>query len=126
MRLRDRHRADRLDPRIERELAAVDARLAGLEVSDDLAGIAELSPLATEERPTIDAEFAALLDEQAAAGFPRGDRARSGAAGLLDRLLAVPPRRLIAPAAAAATLLVLVGIAITAIGGSGGGSSSSS
>jgi uncharacterized protein DUF4349 len=126
MRLRDRRRADRLDPRIERELAAVDACLAGREVSDDLAGIAEVSALATEERPAIDAEFAALLDERAAAGFPRGDRAGSGAAGVLDRLRAAPPRRLIAPAAAAATLLVVVGVAITAIGGFGGGGSSSS
>jgi len=126
MRLRDRRGEERLDPRIERELAAVDAGLAGLEVSDDLAGIAEMSALATEERPSIDAEFAALLDERAAAGFPRADHAASGVAGLLDRLRAVPPRRLIAPAAAAATLLVVVGVAITAIGGSGGGSGSSS
>jgi Domain of unknown function (DUF4349) len=127
MRLRDRRGAERLDPRIERELAAVDAGLAGLEVADDLAGIAEMSALATEERPSIDAEFAALLDERATAGFPRTDRAASGAAGLLDRLRAIPPRRLIAPAAAVATLLVVVGVAITAIGGfSGGGGSSSS
>src|SRR6188472_329706 len=120
MRLRDRRGEERLDPRIERELAAVDA---GLEVSDDLAGIAEMSALATEQRPSIDAEFAALLDERAAAGFRRADHAASGVVGLLDRLRAVPPRRLIAPAAAAATLLVVVGVAI---GGFGGGGSSSS
>jgi Domain of unknown function (DUF4349) len=127
MRLRDRRGAERPDPRIERELAAVDAGLAGLDVSDDLAGIAEMSALATEERPSIDAEFAALLDERAAAGFPRSAGALPRGAGVLERLRAIPPRRLIAPAAAAATLLVVVGVAITAIGGfSGGGGSSRS
>jgi Domain of unknown function (DUF4349) len=126
MRQRDRRGAERPDPRIERELAAVDAGLAGLDVSDDLAGIAEMSALATEERPSIDAEFAAHLDERAAAGFPRSAGAVPRGAGVLERLRAIPPRGLIAPAAAAATLLVVVGVAITAIGGFSGGSGSSS
>src|SRR5690242_15157568 len=124
--MRPRNRdADRLDPRVERELEAVDAALAGREVDDDLAALAEMSALASGERPSIDAEFAAYLDERAAAGFPRPERS-APRAGLLDRLRAVPPRRLIAPAAAAATLLVVVGVAITAIGGFGGEGSSSS
>src|SRR5436190_7111861 len=123
MRLRDRD-PERLDPRIERELAAVDAARSGLAVDDDLAGVAEIAALASEDRPSIDAEFAALLDERAAAGFPRDGRALPRAAGLLERLRAIPPRRLVAPAFAAATLLVVVGVAITALGGFGGGSSS--
>jgi hypothetical protein len=86
MRLRDRRGADRLDPRIERDLAAVDAGLAGLEVSDDLAPIAQMTALASEERPSIDAEFAALLDERAAAGFPRSAGAVPRGAGVLERL----------------------------------------
>src|SRR4051794_34304752 len=126
MRLRDRGNAERLDPRVVRELAAVDAGLAGLEVPDEHSDLAELAALAHEERSAIDAEFAALLDERAAAGFPRDGRAASRGASLLDRLRATPPRRLIAPAGAVATLLVVAGVAITAVGGFGGGSGSSS
>jgi hypothetical protein len=125
MRLRDRGNAERLDPRVERELAAVDAGLAGLDMPDEHSDLAELAALAHEERPAIDAEFASLLDERAAAGFPR-ERRPARPASLLDRLRATPPRRLIAPAAAVATLLVVVCVAITAAGGFGGGSSSSS
>src|SRR5437764_14209799 len=108
MRLRERlamGREERLDPEVERELAAIDAGLAGLPIRDDLAPLAELAVSARDERPGIDAEFAALLDERAAAGFPRPAAARSGrTTALVDRLRAVPPRRLIAPAGAAATV----------------------
>src|SRR6266516_1357772 len=108
MRLRERGgREERLDPEIERELAAIDAGLAGLPIRDDLADLAELAGTIRGERPEIDAEFAALLDERAAGGFPRPAAARLGrAAGLRNRLRAVPPRRVLAMTGAAATLLV--------------------
>ena len=85
----------------------------------------ELATLIRDERPSIDEEFAAILDERAAKGFGRQDRATPLAA-LVDRLRAVPPRRILAPAGAVATLLVVVGVSITAVGGLGGGSGSSS
>src|SRR3954451_19145873 len=85
----------------------------------------ELATLIRDERPSIDEEFAAMLDERAAKGFGRQDRATPLAA-LIDRLRAVPPRRILAPAGAVATLLVVVGVSITALGGLGGGSGSSS
>src|SRR5204863_6558953 len=114
------------EPQVERELAALDAALAGLDVPDDLVDRAALSTALRDERPSIDAEFAALLDDRAAAGFPRGAGPAPRSAGLVDRLRATPPRRLLAPAGAVATLLVVVGVAITAVGGFGGGGSSSS
>jgi hypothetical protein len=103
MRLSDQGNGEPFDPRVEQEWGAIATELR-------------------DERPSIDAEFAALLDERAAAGFPREGRA----AGFVDRLRALPPRRLVAPAFAAATLLVVVGVAITAVGGIGGGSGESS
>src|SRR5436190_22960087 len=129
MRLPDRFRTrtvERLEPQVERELAALDAALAGLDVPHDLTDHAALATALRDERPSIDAEFAALLDDRAAAGFPRGAGPAPRSAGLLDRLRAMPARRLLAPAGAVATLLVVVGVAITAVGGFRGGGSSSS
>src|SRR3954469_17013057 len=85
----------------------------------------ELATLIRDERPSIDEEFAAMLDERAAKGFGRQDRTAPFTA-LVDRLRALPPRRILAPAGAVATLLVVVGVSITALGGLGGGSGSSS
>ncbi len=77
----------------------------------------ELHDALSDERPSIDAEFAAMLDERAAHGFPRERSSRW--AELADRLRAVPPRRLLAPAGAVATLLVVAGVSVTTLGGSG-------
>ncbi len=116
MRLRERDMP--IDPEVERELAAIDAGLAGLAVPDDLEDLATLSLELHADRPAPDAEFAARMDERKAEGFAREGRA----GGLVDerridrlreRLAATPPRRLIAPVGAAATLLVAVGVAIS-------------
>jgi len=122
-----------LDPDVERELAAIEAGLAGLEVPPHLEELADLARELRAERDLPETEFAARLDEWAADGFPRegrpgqdaGDQPEAAASlrRLGRRLAAVPPRRLLAPVGAAAALLVLVGVAITEsgeLGGSGG------
>ena len=53
---------DTLDPMVERELAALDAALAGEPVDPDLAGLAELALAARAARPVISSEFSAALD----------------------------------------------------------------
>jgi hypothetical protein len=120
-----------LDPEMERELAAVDAGLMDLDVAPDVEDISELARETRVLRPDPRPEFAAGLDEWAAAGFPRGarptgpDEEAGGPVlgGLVDRLRAVPTRRLLAPAGAVATLLVavIVGVSVSdRIGGSDG------
>ncbi len=71
----------------------------------------ELHDALRDERPSIDAEFAAMLDERAAQGFPRERSSRW--AELADRLRAVPPRRLLVPTGAVATLLVVAGVSVS-------------
>jgi hypothetical protein len=100
---------DTLDPQVERELAALDAALAGEPVDPDLAELAELALAARAARPEISSEFAARLDGRAAAGFPRPprrvDRVVAPVRGL--RVRARASRRMLLPAlGAAATLLV--------------------
>src|SRR6188472_3936494 len=90
-----------LDPEVERELAAVEAGLAGLEVEPELAGLAELARETRSLRNAPRDGFAARLDERAADGFARERRFDA----LRSRLGAIPPRRVLAPVAAAATLL---------------------
>jgi hypothetical protein len=127
MRLRDEDMP--LDPDVERELAAVDAGLLGLHVAPDLEEIAELARDARAARPAPESDFAAKLDEWAAAGFPRDGRLGDGGegergsalGGLRERLHSVPPRRLLLPIGAAATLLVaaVVGVSVSdQLGGS--------
>jgi hypothetical protein len=127
MRLRDQDLP--LDPDVERELAAVDAGLVGLDVAPDLEDLAELASNVRADAPAPQSDFAATLDEWAAAGFPRDGRLRSGGegergsapGGLRERLQSVPPRRLLLSAGAAATFLVAaaVGIGVSAqLGGS--------
>jgi Domain of unknown function (DUF4349) len=118
-----------LDPDVERELAAVDAGLLGLEVAPDLQDLAELASNARAEAPAPESDFAARLDEWAAAGFPRDGRVSDGGEGergpalrtLRGRLQSVPPRRLLLPVGAAATVLVAAAVGISVsdqIGGS--------
>lgn len=83
---------------------------------------AELIRLLEDGRPAADAEFSRELDEWAAAGFPRGGwRAEqepapiSPARRLLDRVLATPPRRLLAPVGAFAVFAVVATVAVVQI-----------
>ncbi|HEV2790048.1 MAG TPA: DUF4349 domain-containing protein [Solirubrobacterales bacterium] len=70
-------------------------------------------------RPTPRPEFAAELDERAAAGFPRRSRPRDASPSspfedLLDRLRSLGPRRLLLPAAGFAVLAIAVATAVIA------------
>jgi hypothetical protein len=78
---------------------------------DDNDLIAELRAL----RPTPAPEFAAELDERAAAGFPRRS-ARSGVplAGVFARLRALPPRRLALASGGVALATIAVATALVA------------
>lgn len=122
-----------LDPDVERELAAIDAGLLGLEVAPDLDDLAELARDARAEGPAPESDFAAKLDEWAAAGFPRDGRMSDGGeaergpalGGLRERLGTVPPRRLLLPIGAAATVLVAAAVGISVSDQIGGSSQSS-
>ncbi len=121
-----------LDPDVERELAAIDAGLLGLEVAPDLDDLAELARDARAEGPAPESDFAARLDEWAAAGFPRDGRMSDGGegergpalGGLRERLRTVPPRRLLLPVGAAATVLVAAAVGISVSDQLGGSSQS--
>jgi uncharacterized protein DUF4349 len=65
------------DPDIERELAAVDAALAGQPVDADLTELAGLVLAVHAERPRPRAQFAEKLDARVAAGFPRMESGQS-------------------------------------------------
>ncbi|HEU4705980.1 MAG TPA: DUF4349 domain-containing protein [Solirubrobacterales bacterium] len=88
-----------------------------MEPSRDDQLIADLQAL----RPTPRPQFAAELDERAAAGFPRRSRLPRLS---LDRLRAVQPRRLLLPAGTAAVAAIAIA-AVLVIGSLGGSSSSS-
>ena len=92
---------------VARELAALDAALAGDPVDPDLAELAALAVQVRDARPRPDAGVVARLDERAAAGFeprsaPKSPRTR--------RQLAVPL------AAAALALAAIAGIAVLGSG----------
>jgi Domain of unknown function (DUF4349) len=109
-----------LDPAIARELAALDAALAGEPVDPDLLELEALVRDARDIRPAPSAEFAARLDDRAAAGFPAPDGGRTP---LSERLR--PSRRMLLPAmGAAASVVLLVGVGVAVLGGSGGRTSS--
>jgi Domain of unknown function (DUF4349) len=115
MRLREQEMP--LDPEIERELAAIEAGLAGLEVEPELEPLAELARETRGMRALPDPGFTTELDGRAAQGFVReGPLAHPGA-----RIAAIPPRRVLLPVGAAATLLVVVGVGISQLGGASGG-----
>jgi len=122
-----------LDPDVERELEAIDHALRGLRVAADLEDIRDLAVEARTDRPAVEPNFGAKLDQWAADGFPRDGRPEareepetgSALAGLLERLRSVPPRRLLVSAGAAATFVVAVAVGIGVsdqLGGSDGGS----
>lgn len=113
---------DTLDPKVERELDALERALAGLPVDEDMAPVATLVADVREQRPEPEAEWAAELDRRVAGGFA-GRRSRAAAGGGLPaRLGSISGRSLLAPAGALATLVlvVAVGIGVTSQDGSGG------
>ncbi|HEX7280074.1 MAG TPA: DUF4349 domain-containing protein [Solirubrobacterales bacterium] len=66
-------------------------------------------------RPTPRPEFAAELDERAAAGFPR--RSRLPRASFFDRLRTISPRRMLLPAGGVAVVAVTVATVVVGING---------
>jgi Domain of unknown function (DUF4349) len=66
-----------LTPETIRELAAIDAALAGEPVDPDLADLAELTALLREERQEPDPTFARALDDRVKRGFPRRAQGRA-------------------------------------------------
>jgi hypothetical protein len=121
MRLREREPEPSAE--VERELRALDRALAGEPVPAEFAGLAELARELREERQVVDPRFAEKLDERAASGFAPGSAGEPAQPTgtdrlerLLDRLRAIPRRRLLAPAGAAATLLVVVSVVISQSG----------
>lgn len=77
--------------------------------------IADLQPL----RPTPRPQFAAELDERAAAGFPRRSRLPRFS---FQRLRAIPPRRLLLPVGGMAFAVLAIATAIVSLNSSGSGS----
>ncbi|HVL94287.1 MAG TPA: DUF4349 domain-containing protein [Solirubrobacteraceae bacterium] len=67
---------DALDPRVQRELDAVDAALEGRAVDPDLTELGALALALREERPQPEPFFTRELDAKAAAGFPRPSRVK--------------------------------------------------
>jgi hypothetical protein len=104
---------DTLDPMVERELAALDAALAGEPVDPDLEGLASLARAARAARPVISSEFAAELDGRAAGGFPRPPRLIDRVVAPLRGLRSRASRRMLLPALGAAATL-LVGLVVVA------------
>jgi hypothetical protein len=89
--------------------------------SEDNALFAELREL----RPTPRPEFAAALDQRAAAGFPRGaDTTASVFAPLLDWWRGLNPTRRLVPILGVALAVVVIATAAVSISQSGGGASS--
>jgi hypothetical protein len=118
MRLREE---ETLSPEAERDLAALDAALAGRPVPESR-GLAELARELRAERPEPEPRFADELDARAAEGF-RGAPPSGPIARLRERIAATPPRRMLAPAGALATLAVVAGVALsqTSLPDGGGG-----
>src|SRR3954469_4895602 len=122
-----------LTPEMLRELAALEAALAGDPVEPDLADLAELTALLREERPDPDPTFARALDDRVKRGFPRRAQGRAvpaphGAArlrGWLSGALRSP----VALGSAATVVLVAVVVGLSQLpngsddSGSGGGAS---
>lgn len=92
-----------LPPDVARELAALDAALAGDPVDPDLADLGELAVQVRDARPRPDAGVVARLDERAAAGFAPRPSARSSRAH---------GRLAVSFVAASLALAAIVGVAV--------------
>src|SRR5215207_538924 len=108
MRLREE---ETLSAEAERDLAALDAALAGRPAPENEA-LAELARALRAERPEPEPRFTDELDARAAEGF-RGSPPLGPLARLRERIAATPPRRMLAPAGALATLAVVAVVAIS-------------
>ncbi|MCW3026297.1 MAG: protein kinase, partial [Solirubrobacterales bacterium] len=124
-----RHDRAQMTVETQRELAAIDAALAGEAVAATDAPLAELSRELQTMRPRPTAEFVRTLDARAAGGFER-ERPRSAneaphrAWGWRRALQASPSRRrrvLLTSAAGAAVTVVLVAVLAASQLRSGGG-----
>src|SRR4051812_10534271 len=118
-----------VEPEVQRDLSAVDAGLAGLEVHPDHGELASLAAAIRDEAPDVDAEFAAMLDECAAAGFPRtsvpaGARGAARRAG--EYLGSLRMRKLVPVLGAVTSLMVVIAVGASVVGDTGGSSNSSS
>src|SRR4051794_3584700 len=119
---------DGMEPEVQRDLSAVDAGLAGLEVHPDHGELASLAAAIRDEAPGIDAEFAAMLDERAAAGFPRtsvpaGARGAARRAG--EYFGSLRMRKLVPVLGAVTSLVVVIAVGASVLNGNGGSSGSS-
>jgi hypothetical protein len=127
-----------LDPTIQRELDALEDALAGRAPEPELADLAQLAHELQGLREAPSEEFAAMLDDRAARGFPREPLTASLLARLPDRgataalarrlrdaaphrLRDAAPRRKLLPALAGAATVLVVGAVVVATGRSGGG-----
>jgi hypothetical protein len=112
-------RREPLDPVVERELAAIDAALAGRsgsEIAPEDAELAQLATLLVAERPPVPPEFRAALDARVASRF-------DGPAPKPRRSTPKRNRRPLIPASLAFACVALVAlvVALQPGGGSGGG-----
>ncbi|MEZ5075993.1 MAG: DUF4349 domain-containing protein [Solirubrobacterales bacterium] len=82
----------------------------------------KLATALQELRPTPREEFAAELDERAAAGFPRHSRL----GGLLERLRSTPPRKVLLPVGALAATVLVLGVVVAGVNSGGGDSAEQS
>ncbi len=118
-----------LEPDVQRELSTIDAGLAGLEVHPDYQELASLAVAIRDEAPDVDAEFAAMLDERAAAGFPRTS-VPAGARGAARRATgyfgSLRVRRLVPVLGAATSLIVVVAVGASVLNQPNGTGSSTS
>ncbi|MEO7198175.1 MAG: DUF4349 domain-containing protein [Solirubrobacterales bacterium] len=112
-----RERSDQLDPRVERELDAIDRTIAGERVEPDLAAWAELTEMLREERPEPAQAWAAEVDERVVSRFRRGDGPAPSPSDFAARLRELLPTRVGAPAAALASLAVVAVVAISTVSG---------
>jgi hypothetical protein len=110
-----------LEPRVERELEALEAALAGRAVEPELAEVAAFATELRAARPTPTEEFAARLDARAGEGFSGAEGGRGRAASLRARIRSAPLRRRLMPLGATALAAVVVATAIVASRDDGGG-----
>lgn len=99
---------DPMDAATERELAAVDAALAGRDVDPDLADVAELTRALRDTRPEPAAGFSRDMDTWARAGFTDGDPRRPRTPARWRRVLRGPALGGLVAAAAAVGLGIAV------------------
>ena len=114
-------RRDTPTPEIDRELAALDAALAG---DDTDAELATIVALVRDDRPAVAPEFARELDEWAAEGFPRrksSGRASSPGRGRFGFPTWLRTRPLVPALGVAATLLIGLVVATSVVNNDNGG-----